>query len=323
MAQIFSTHPLHPLVTARLTAAGDFKVSSQPTAAAILAEGLEATVLIVRAPIPPDYFAHAKDLRAAVRHGAGLDMIPMEAATAAGVLVANVPGANASTVAEHVIFTAIGLLRQFRAMDTALRGSGWSAGRAYSDHGGDLAGRRLGILGFGNIGSALHRIAQGFGMQVAATTRRPETLPAGVQALNLDDLAATSEVLVLCCPLTAETQGAISAARIAMMKPGTVLINVARGPIVDTDALIAALQSRQIAGAALDVFDTQPLPATSPLWALDNVILTPHMAGITADSMLRMGNIAADEALRILGGRLPANFCNPDVEPAYRARFPA
>ena len=249
MAQIFSTHPLHPVVTATLMAAGDYRVASQPTASAILAEGLEAAVLIVRAHIPPEYFARAQGLRAAVRHGAGLDMIPMEAATGSGVLVANVPGANATTVAEHVIFTAIGLLRQFRAMDTALRQTGWNAGRAYSDHGGDLAGRRLGLLGFGNIGSALHRIAQGFGMQVAATTRRPETLPVGVEGLSLDDLAATSDVLVLCCPLTADTRGAISAARIASMKPGAVLINVARGPIVDTDALIAALQSRQIGRA--------------------------------------------------------------------------
>ncbi len=322
MAQIFSTHPLHPVVTATLMAAGDYRVASQPTASAILAEGLEAAVLIVRAPILPEYFALAKGLRAAVRHGAGLDMIPMKAATEAGVLVANVPGANATTVAEHVIFAAIGLLRQFRAMDAALRGAGWNAGRAYSDHGGDLAGRRLGLLGFGNIGRALHQIAQGFQMQLAATTRRPESLPVGVEGLSLDDLVATSDVLVLCCPLTDDTRGAISAARIAMMKPGAVLINVARGPIVDTDALIAALKSSRIAGAALDVFDTQPLPATSPLWAMNNVILTPHMAGITADSMLRMGNTAADETVRILSGALPVNFCNPQVEPAYRARFP-
>jgi D-3-phosphoglycerate dehydrogenase / 2-oxoglutarate reductase len=323
MVQIFSTHPLHPHVTARLTAAADYCVASEPSAAAILSEGLNATVLIVRAPIPAEYFARAKSLRAAVRHGAGLDMIPMEAASAAGVLVANVPGANSSTVAEHVFFAAIGLLRQFRAMDAALRQTGWNAGRAYSDHGVDLMGRRIGLLGYGNIGKALHRVAQGFGMQVAANTRRPEILPGDVAALSLDELAATSDVLVLCCPLTEETRGAISAARIAMMKPGAVLINVARGPIVDTDALIAALQSGRIAGAALDVFDTQPLPASSPLWALQNVILTPHMAGITADSMLRMGNTAADETLRILGGALPLNFCNPEALPAYRARFPS
>lgn len=323
MTQIFSTHPLHPAVTERLVAAADYRVASQPSAAAILAEGLDATVLIVRAPIPPEYFSQAKGLRAAVRHGAGLDMIPMQTATEAGVVVANVPGANASTVAEHVMFASIGLLRQFRAMDAALRQTSWNAGRAYSDHGGDLAGRRLGILGFGNIGRSLHHLALAFGMHVAATTKRPESLPAGVQSLDLDDLVAQSDVLVLCCPLTEDTRNAISAARIAKMKPAAVLINVARGPIVDTAALITALQSGRIAGAALDVFETQPLPAKSPLWSLQNVILTPHMAGITADSMLRMGNAAADETLRILGNALPLNFCNPKVEPAYRARFPA
>lgn len=323
MAQIFSTHPLHPDVTARLRMAGDYRIASSPSAAAIMAEGREASVLIVRAQIPPDYFAHAPGLRAAVRHGAGLDMIPMKAATGAGVLVANVPGANATTVAEHTIFVMIGLLRQFRPMDAALRQNGWDAGRAFSDQGRDLLGMRLGILGFGNVGRALHRIAAGFGMQVAATTRRTETLPADVTFLSLDTLVATSDVLVLCCPLTAETKGAISAARIATMKTDAILINVSRGPVVDADALITALQTRRIAGAALDVFDTQPLPDTSPLWALDNVILTPHMAGITADSMLRMGNTAAAETLRILNGDLPLNFCNPEVEPAYRARFPA
>jgi D-3-phosphoglycerate dehydrogenase len=144
-----------------------------------------------------------------------------------------------------------------------------------------------------------------------------------VQVLSLDQLAASADVLVICCPLTEATKGAISAAQIGLMKPGAVLINVARRPILDTPALTKALQSRCIAGAALDVFDSQPLPETSQLWALDNVILTPHMAGITQDSMLRMGNGAADEALRILNGALQVNFCNPQVEPACRARFPA
>ena len=323
MPMIFSTHPLHPAVTERLSATGDYRVASAPTAAAILAEGAAAEVLIVRAPVPPQYFSVAGQLRAAVRHGAGLDMIPVEAATAAGVLVANVPGANAATVAEHVIFAAIGLLRGFRAMDADLRSRGWAAGRAHADSGRDLGPRRLGIFGFGNIGRALHRMAQGFGMEVMACTRRPETLPDAVRAVSLDTLVAEADVLVLCCPLTQDTRGAISAARIARMKPGAVLINVSRGPVVDTAALVAALAGGQIAGAALDVFDDQPLPPDSPLWAMRTVILTPHMAGITEDSMLRMGQTAADEVFRILAGGLPQNLCNPAVEARYRARFPA
>ena len=119
---IFSTHPLHPEVTERLRAACDFVVASAPSATAILAEGTGAEVLIVRAPVPPGYFARATGLRAAVRHGAGLDMIPLEEATAAGVLVANVPGVNASTVAEHAIFAAIALLRRYPEVNARLRG---------------------------------------------------------------------------------------------------------------------------------------------------------------------------------------------------------
>jgi D-3-phosphoglycerate dehydrogenase / 2-oxoglutarate reductase len=324
MGIIFSTHPLHPDVSARIEAAGQYRVASSPTAAAIMAEGLDAAVLIVRANIPPEYFTSAPLLRGAVRHGAGLDMIPMQAANDTGVLVANVPGANAGTVAEHAIFAAIALRRQFRAMDIALRTQGWNAGRAYSDHGRDLSGTTLGVLGMGNIGRALTQMAQaGFGMKVISHTRRPERLPKGVRAVSLDDLVSQSDVLVLCCPLTEETRGVISATRIAMMHKGAVLINVARGPVVDTAALTAALQERRILGAALDVFDHQPLPESSPLYALDNVILTPHMAGVTQDSMLRVGTIAADEVIVILSNRLPHNFCNSEVTASYRKRFPA
>lgn len=324
MRVIFSTHVLHPDVTARLAEAGRYRVASSPAAAVIMSEGLDAEVLIVRANIPPEYFASARRLRGAVRHGAGLDMIPMQAATDAGVLVANVPGANAGTVAEHVIFAAIALRRQFRAMDKALRNHGWNAGRAYSDHGRDLSGATLGVLGMGNIGRALTKMAQtGFGMTVISHTRRPENLPQGIRPVSLDELVAESDILVLCCPLTDETRGVISATRIATMRANSVLINVSRGPVLDTDALSAALQERRILGAALDVFDHQPLPDNSPLYSLDNVILTPHMAGVTEDSMLRVGTVAADEAIAILSNQLPNNFCNSDIEQRYRIRFPA
>lgn len=323
MVEVFSTHPLYPGATAALQARARFRVASTPTAAAIMAEGLGADVLVVRAPIPPEYFTAAYGLCAAVRHGAGLDMIPVEAATAAGVLVANVPGANAVTVAEHAIFAAIALLRRFREVDGALRSQGWEAGRAFADHGRELGGRVLGIVGFGQIGGALARIAgQGFGMRVVACTRRPDTLPAGVQAMALEGLMAQVDVLVLCCPLTDATRGMISAARLGAMKPGAILINVARGPVVDEGALLAALQSGHLGGAALDVFATQPLPRDHPLLALPNVVLTPHMAGITEDSMARIGQVVVAEVLRVLDGGLPVNLCNPEVVGAYRGRFP-
>jgi D-3-phosphoglycerate dehydrogenase len=322
MGQIFSTHPLHPEVTARLQAAGAYRVASSPTPTAILAEGTGAEVLIVRAPIPPEFFARAPGLRAAVRHGAGLDMVPMEVATAAGVLVANVPGANATTVAEHAIFMAIALRRRLRQVDRRLRQEGWAAARALGDTNRELRGATLGILGFGNIGRALAGLGQAFGMTVLATTRRPDSLPADVTGVDLVTLLARSDVVVVCCPLTAETRGLLNALRLAQMKPGAALINVARGPIIDMAALLPELRAGRLS-AALDVFDVQPLPQDDPLFGLENVILTPHLAGITEESMKRMGDGAADETLRILANALPLNFCNPEVEPAYRRRFPA
>lgn len=321
-ARIFSTNPLHPAVIRRLEALGTYAQASEPTPDAILREGTHADFLIVRAPVPPEYFRANPRLRAVVRHGAGLDMVPMESANEACVLVCNVPGANATTVAEHALFAALALLRQFRSMDARLRSAGWASARTLTATSGDLAGRRLGILGYGQIGRALCTMARGFGVTLAATTPRPDTLPADVAPLSLDALCATSDILVLCCPLTPATRGAISARRIASLPPGAILINVARGPVIEAAALIAALQSRRIS-AALDVFDTEPLPADSPLWSLENVLLTPHVAGVTEASMRRMGEVCADEIARMLQGQPPLNLCNPETLPAHRRRFPA
>jgi D-3-phosphoglycerate dehydrogenase len=322
MSIIFTTHPLHPKAVAMLTPSAELRVASKPDPDVILREGAGADILIVRAPIPPQYFDAASPLRAAIRHGAGIDMIPYDAATAAGVLIANVPGANAATVAEHVIMVTLALLRRFRRVDHDLRHGGWLAGRAHADHGLDLAGRTLGIVGAGNIGKAIVRIARdGFGLDVVANSRTPSSVPDGARYLPIDDLVEAADIVVLCCPLTPETTGLMSRDRIGRMRPGALLVNVSRGPVVDDDALIAALRSGRIGGAALDVFSTQPLPADHPYLAMDNVIVTPHMAGITDDSMMRMGVGAASEALRVLGGDLPVNLRNPEVVEFYRGRF--
>ena len=320
---IFSTHPLHPDVMADLARLGELRIASTPTPAAIIAESAGAGVIIVRAPIPPEVIVREAGLRALVRHGAGLDMIPVELATAAGVLVTNVPGANAVTVAEHVIWTALALLRRYPAVTADLRDSGWSAARAHADHGQDLSGRRLAIVGMGNVGNSLFKIARyGFGMQVLAVTSRPDALPEGAQNSTLPDALRSCDVLALCCPLSPATRGLIGAAELALMQPHAILINVARGPVVVENALIDALRNARIVGAALDVFDIQPLPPGHPLMTLKNLILTPHMAGVTEDSMLRMGQCVADQACAILAGRKPENLCNPEVWDHYRVRFP-
>lgn len=324
MPVIFSTHELHPDATAMLAPHGELRIASALDAAMLTAEGREADIVIVRAPLPPALFDSAPRLRAAIRHGAGLDMIPVEAASAAGVLVANVPGVNARSVAEHVIFASLALLRRFRAMDRDLRGKGWLAGRDHANLTHELSGRSIGIVGFGAVGRQVAEIAHfGFGLTVSATSRSGSGFPDHVVRKDLDALVAESDIVVLACPLTPETTGLMSRRRIASMRPGALLINVSRGPVVDDAALIEALSAGRLGGAALDVFTTQPLPAEHPYFGLENVIVTPHMAGITEESMRRMGLGAAEEAIRVLGGALPANLRNPEIVERYRARFPA
>lgn len=324
MPRIFSTHSLHPRAVSMLERAGELVVASALDDEALLREGQGADIIIVRAPLPVGLFDAPRNLRAAIRHGAGLDMIPVEAATRAGVLVANVPAVNASTVAEHVMMVTIALSRRFRLVDRDLRTRGWTAARAHAEVGRDLSGRTMGIVGMGSVGRAVFRIARhGFGLEVLCRTRSVASVPAEARGVDLDTLVATADVVVLCCPLTPETRGLLNRDRIARMKPDAMLVNVARGPVVDEDALVEALRTRRIAGAALDVFAKHPLPPDHPLLSLDNVIITTHMAGITEESMMRMGMGAAEETIRVLSGDLPNNLRNPEVELLYRARFPA
>jgi D-3-phosphoglycerate dehydrogenase len=319
---IFSTHALHPAAVDALKDAGSLKVATALDPATLIAESRDAAAIIVRAILPEAIFTGAPLLRAAVRHGAGLDMIPMEAANAAGVLVANVPAVNARSVAEHVFLVSMALLRRFRRMDHDLRTGGWFVGRAHAEQTNELSGRRIGIVGYGAVGRQVHAIAaNGFGLDVAVTSRsRPGGLH-GARFLDIDALVAASDILVLCCPLTPETRGLIDARRIGLMKPGALIVNVARGPVIDDEALIGALRDGRVGGAALDVFATQPLPPDHPYFGFDNVIVTPHMAGITEESMMRMGTGAAAEVVRILAGEMPVNLRNPEVVPAYLRRF--
>jgi D-3-phosphoglycerate dehydrogenase / 2-oxoglutarate reductase len=321
---IYSTHGLHSRATAMLSNAGELRIASALDAATLAREGHEADIVIVRAPLPPALFDRPPRLRAAIRHGAGLDMIPVDAATQAGVLVANVPAVNARSVAEHVFFVIMALLRRFRMVDGDLRAKGWLAGREHAERTQELAGRTLGVVGVGNVGKAVMDIARyGFGLTVIANSRNPKSLPDDVRFVTLDELVGQADIVVLSCPLTPETTGMLSRERIARMRPGAILVNVARGAVVDDAGLIEALREGRIGGAALDVFATQPLPPDHPYFSFDNVVVTPHMAGITEQSMMRMGVGAGEEALRVLANHLPVNLRNPEVLERYRQRFPA
>jgi D-3-phosphoglycerate dehydrogenase len=274
----------------------------------------DADLLVVRAFLPADIFEHPNRLRGVVRHGVGLDMIPMESATAHGIPVANVPGSNAEAVAEHAIAGMLLIARQNHAMDRELRALDWPTARKRSDAGIELFGRTLGIVGMGNVGTRVAEIASaGFRMKVLGTPTRSRALPSFVESASPERIFAESDFIVLACPLTQETRHLVNAARLASMKPGASLVNVARGPVVDEKALAEALAARRIRGAVLDVFDEQPLARDHPFLGLDNVILSPHAAGITGESMKRMSQGAAEEAVRLLAFERPVSLCNPEV----------
>lgn len=316
---VLLTNPIEASALARLSAHAEVRLAPAEDQATVREAARDAHALIVRTLLPDDLFEHAPLVVGAVRHGAGVDLIPVASATRHGVVVANVPGANAQAVAEYAIAQMLRSARGLDRIEAGLRGGGWSAVRPMADSGRELAGATLGIVGVGAIGSALARIAHhGFGMRVLGYQRRLDRLPAEVAGVALDTLLAEADWVVLACPLTDDTRGLIDAARLARIKPGAVLVNVSRGAVVDEAALIAALTEGRLGGAVLDVFATQPLAPDSPLRTLERVLLSPHVAGITADSMHRISTIAVDQTLAILAGRKPAHFFNPEVWPTRR-----
>ena len=335
MARILLTQPIHPQAQARLAELGEVVVAPDTSRSTLRRAAAGCAVVMVRALLPDDIFDAAPSLIGAVRHGAGVDMIPIAAATEHGVLVANVPGVNANAVAEHVARSMLQLARFSMPMALRLRarGAGWARARAFSDAGFELRGRTVGLVGFGHVGQAIARVcAHGFSMRVLAHTRSPlPRLPASVEPsalpappvtrVALPDLLAQSDFVVLACPLTDETRGMVGAAQLETMRQGSYLINVARGPVVVESALVEALQSGHLAGAALDVFDTIPILEAHPYWQMEQVIITPHVAGITEDSMLAMGRGAALAVERLLRGEVPPNCINPEAAEDFRRRF--
>ncbi len=281
----------------------------------------EADAVIVRQKLPDDLVDHAPRLLAAVRHGTGVDMIPVEACTAQGVVVANVPGANADACAEFLIAQMLAVARHVEAMHAEHLAQGWATARRRTNDARELRGKTLGILGVGAIGTRLGDIAAlGFRMQVLGHRRNPAGLPPHIHHAGLEEMFERSDYLALACPLTPETQGIVSAALLARMKPTAWLLNIARGPVVEEGALVEALLARRIGGAALDVYWEQPLPADHPLRGLDNVLLTPHGAGLSRESVTELSRVAAEETLRILRGERPVNLINPEAWAAARAR---
>lgn len=326
MPRILLTQAIGDAAMQRLAGLGEVVIADDTSAGRLKELVATAHAIVVRTQLPEGIFSVAPQLLGAIRHGAGIDMIPIAEATARGILVANVPGVNAQSVAEHVVGTMILLGRRFSRIVSDLRNpqAGWAVARAHAHSGHELSGLTLGIVGFGNVGKALARICHcGLAMNVLVANRSVIPATTGVTQQDLDRVVTQSDYVVLTCPLTEQTRGLISAARIARMKQGAYLINVARGPVLDERALLRALQTGHLSGAGLDVFETQPLPRDHPFYRLDNVVLTPHVAGISDESMLRMGLGAVNAVASILRGERPASLVNPEAWEAFASRFAA
>jgi D-3-phosphoglycerate dehydrogenase len=320
--KVLLTNAIHPAGMRILQEKTDVIVAADVRPETLRSAVPDAEALVVRSQLPEDIFDHAPRLRGVVRHGAGVDMIPVEAATRARIPVANVPGVNAEAVAEYCVSGMLLLVRNMHRIDHTLRETDWNVSRKIADDAVELFGRTVGIVGVGHVGARVAQICStAFRMRVLGHQRRLNALPECVTGVTLDTLFSESDFIVLSCPLTRETRGMIDRTLIGRMKKTAGLINVSRGPVVDEAALVGALREQRIRGAVLDVYTEQPLPRDHPLLGLDNAILTPHAAGITQESMQRMSEGAVQEVLRMLAGERPLNLINPDAWPARtRAR---
>ena len=321
---VLITAPIHRDAEAMLRPHARLVSAPDTGAATIRSLAADAVGMIVRSQLPDDIMDHAPHLRGIVRHGVGLDWVPLAAATARKIPVANLPGSNTQAVAEYVFATLFHLRRQVGPIDGWLRASGWAAAKARASDMAEIGGGTLGVLGTGEIGRRVATIARGgFGMRVLGHSRGNADHGGLIEPVTRDALFARSDVVVVACALTEATRGMVDARLLGLMRPSAMLINVARGAILDTDATVAALRAGAIAGAALDVFEVQPLAPDHPLHGCPNLLLTPHIAGTSSTSLRTMGIGSAEEMLRILRGEPPLNLVNPEVLDASDTSHPA
>ncbi|MBI3694541.1 MAG: phosphoglycerate dehydrogenase [Acidobacteria bacterium] len=242
-------------------------------------------------------FAQCPRLRLLSLWGTGTDNVDLAAAKRHGVTVTNTPGVSAVSIAEHSLALMLAVARSIPRIDAQTRQGQWPRGFSAQMH-----GKTLGIIGLGVIGRQFARLGAGIGMRVIAWTMHPNAA-LGVELVERDELFRASDAISLHLRLSPETRGSIGKREFDLMKPTAIFINTARGPIVDEAALIEALATRRIAGAGLDVFDTEPLPAGHPILALDNVVLTPHSAGVTPEALEAGLQLAVDNVWNFLAGK--------------------
>jgi D-3-phosphoglycerate dehydrogenase len=301
----------------RLREGGELRMASSLEPEVLYREIADADALVIRTAgtIDAALMDHAPKLRVIGRHGVGYDQVDVPAATERGIQVVYTPGANTQGVAEHVFAMMIGVSKHFPGQMKAL-----VEGR-YNERtklvGRDIAGKTLGIVGFGRIGKRVGAIAHaGFGMKVLYSDIIPMPLEAeaaaGATRVTFDELLTHSDFVTLHVPLDASTRGMIGREALGTIKPGAVLINTCRGPVVDEPAVLEALESGRLFGYAADVFTVEPPPGDHPLIGRSdlNLMLTPHSAAQTVESLTNMANEVAEDVVGVLEGRAPINPVN-------------
>jgi D-3-phosphoglycerate dehydrogenase len=297
-----------PALRTRLEAAvGEvvYNTSGRPLSSTVLAEmipGMDGYIAGLDT-IDRKALSAADNLRVIARYGVGVDAVDLQAAREKGIVVTNTPGANSGSVAELTVGLMICLLREIPSAARATHAGEWPRMRGLS-----LEGKVVALVGFGAIGRQVSQRLSGFGCRVVVfdpVIDQEQAAASGVELLALDELIRIADLLSLHCPLTGKTRSLVDADFLEKMKPGSYLINTARGELIDEQALYAALQSGQLSGAALDVFSKQPPGADHPLLGLPQVLATPHMGAHTDGATNAMGWAALDDCLAVLRGEEP------------------
>ena len=275
-------------------------------------------------PVREPVIKAAKKCQVIARYGIGIDNIDVEAATEQGIIVTNVPAYCMDEVSDHAMGLLLACARKIPRFDRAVRNGTWDQNIGPEMH--RIRGKTLGIVGFGRIGQAIIPKAKAFGLTINVCSPRtdPKRIQQqGAQKVTFQELLTTSDFITIHAPLTQETEHMFSDAEFRAMKPTAFLINTARGGIVDTTALTTALRNGDIAGAGLDVLETEPPEPDTELLTFDNVVVTPHAAFVSEDAILELEVTAARCVAQVLTGQLPESVVNPSVleQPNLRANF--
>jgi glyoxylate reductase len=322
VARVYVTRPIAEEALAMLRAQADVSLWPEPEVPVprrVLLEQVaevEGLLCLLTDAVDQQVIARAGRLRVISNCAVGYDNIDVAAATGRGIMVCNTPGVLTETTADLAWALLMAAARRISEAERYLRAGRWRSWSPQLLLGQDVHGATLGLIGLGRIGQAVARRAQGFGMQVLYydTERKPEAERAvGARFVDLEALLRESDFVSVHTPLTGGTRHLIGAKELALMRPTAVLVNTARGPIVDQRALAEALKQGRIFAAGLDVFESEPLPMDDPLLGLDNVVLLPHVGSASVATRTRMATMAAENLIAGLRGQRPPHLVNPEA----------